>query len=239
MKPALVAGLDGCRSGWICLLKTPGSAAIEARHLQQVSELLAWQPQLQCALIDMPIGLASNGRRGCDVAARQCLGARGASAFSAPIRSMLEATDYADACARGRASEYGKALSKQAWNIIPKIREVDRFLRADEPRKDWLREVHPELSFQAMNGGVAMRHAKRRAEGRAERHQRLQEYFGTAVNAAAQTLGQLKGAKFAADDLLDAFAALWTAERVFNGEADGLPDAPETDDCGLPMQIWA
>jgi predicted RNase H-like nuclease len=38
------------------------------------------------------------------------------------------------------------------------------------------------------------------------------------------------------DDLLDAFAALWTAERIHDGVAQTLGDA-HADRTGLPMRI--
>lgn len=41
------------------------------------------------------------------------------------------------------------------------------------------------------------------------------------------------------DDLLDAFAALWTAERIYQGKATELPDNPPTDAFGLKMAIVA
>ncbi|MFL5635521.1 MAG: DUF429 domain-containing protein, partial [Gemmatimonadaceae bacterium] len=42
------------------------------------------------------------------------------------------------------------------------------------------------------------------------------------------------------DDILDAFAALWTAERVARGAAITLPHAdPPMDSVGLPMRMLA
>ena len=38
-------------------------------------------------------------------------------------------------------------------------------------------------------------------------------------------------------DILDAFAALWTAERIAAGRARTLPEQPPMDDTGLPMRI--
>jgi predicted RNase H-like nuclease len=39
------------------------------------------------------------------------------------------------------------------------------------------------------------------------------------------------------DDLLDAFAALWTAERISNGTARTVPAAPLEDRFGLRMEM--
>ena len=42
------------------------------------------------------------------------------------------------------------------------------------------------------------------------------------------------------DDILDAFAALWTAEHVVRGTAETLPHAePPVDGAGLPMRMLA
>jgi hypothetical protein len=41
------------------------------------------------------------------------------------------------------------------------------------------------------------------------------------------------------DDILDAFAALWTAERIAPGEAVTLPEVPPRDRHGLPMEMVA
>jgi predicted RNase H-like nuclease len=40
------------------------------------------------------------------------------------------------------------------------------------------------------------------------------------------------------DDIYDAFAALWTAERIHAGTAEVIPDVPEIDSFGLEMRMW-
>jgi predicted RNase H-like nuclease len=40
------------------------------------------------------------------------------------------------------------------------------------------------------------------------------------------------------DDLYDAFAALWTTERMARGEAVRIPREPPVDAMGLSMEIW-
>lgn len=39
------------------------------------------------------------------------------------------------------------------------------------------------------------------------------------------------------DDIADAFAGLWTAERIVAGAAKTLPFEPSVDSCGLPMRM--
>ena len=42
----------------------------------------------------------------------------------------------------------------------------------------------------------------------------------------------------ATDDVLDALAALWSAERIAGGRARSLPAQVEPDTTGLPAAIW-
>lgn len=39
------------------------------------------------------------------------------------------------------------------------------------------------------------------------------------------------------DDIFDAFAALWTAERISRGESGSLPEEPVSDSASLPMRM--
>jgi predicted RNase H-like nuclease len=185
--------------------------------------------------IDMPIGLSSDGRRSCEQAARRFISPRGSTVFPTPIRACLDAVDYAQACAISRRT-IGKAISKQAWHILPKIREVDSALarlRANGARGtlDRVVESHPECSFAAMNGGGVLRDSKHTASGLAARTALIEREFGMTIPA------RLPGAR--RDDILDAYAMLWTAERVAGDGHIALhgPGGPETDDAGITMQI--
>jgi predicted RNase H-like nuclease len=186
--------------------------------------------------LDIPIGLPPSGPRACDLDARRLLGpGRGSSVFPAPIRPILAATSYAEGSEARRAAE-GKRLSIQAWGIVPKVREVDAFLRADSSARERVHEVHPEVCFYFMAGGRPMSFGKKKPDGRAERTALLRKHFGTAVDSA---LAGLRQSGCAADDLLDAFAALWTARRIRAGTAVTLPATPPMDAHGLRMEILA
>jgi len=277
MRMAVVAGIDGCRGGWLCLTKDLATGMVEARILTLIDELLDLDPRPAVAMIDIPIGMPEAGPRACDREARARLGGpRRSSVFPAPIRPMLAAATYEVACRIGAAAD-GRKLSRQAWGIVPKIREVDGFVRAVPGRLGWLREVHPEVSFCVWNGGRAMAHGKKSAAGRAEREKllgrrwlavdkainatgprrRLREpkrgsqvtigptqrlitsATGCHGHAASAARRSLTRGRYAADDLLDAFAALWTAERVAAGREIVFPADPPVDACGLPMEIVA
>jgi predicted RNase H-like nuclease len=182
------------------------------------------------AAIDIPIGLAAAGPRACDQEARRLLGPRRNSVFPAPVRAVLAADTYAEACAISRAV-CGKGLSKQLYNIVDKIREVDA---VQSPRlQAQLFESSPELSFTLMAGGAPMRHTKRTLEGRAERVATLRQAFGLDVTPLVEP----PPAGAARDDVLDAIALAWTARRYLAGSCLRL--GSELDAAGLRMEVVA
>ncbi len=81
-----------------------------------------------------------------------------------------------------------------------------------------------------------MEHSKKRKAGRDERRELLEPDFGPSVEAAVAAYSELKCTE---DDILDAFAALWTAERIESGKAQALPCSPLEDPFGLRMEIVA
>ena len=116
-----------------------------------------------CAAIDIPIGLADREPRSCDVAARRLLGPRRSSIFPAPVRAVLEAASYAEACMLSRRAS-GRGISKQLYNILEKIRTVDAL---QSPRlQEQLFEMGPELSFADADRPA---HAGQQADGRGAR----------------------------------------------------------------------
>ena len=234
--PLRAAAADGCRAGWIGLSRVadgPVSALLCATAPELVSQLEALAPRPGVLLIDMPIGLPQQGGRGCDQAARERLGARRSSIFPAPIRPVLAAGSWEEACAIREQLE-GKRMSKQSWNITAKVREVDALLQARPGLRGWLREVHPELSFSTL-GGAPLAHPKKTASGKQLRQDLVAATFGAGAYEAVRA--QFRRTAVADDDILDAFAALWSAERLLNGQAAVLPLTPEHDATGLAMKI--
>lgn len=94
-----VAGVDGCRSGWVAF-KVELPSLVTSVELVDLPLILRNKPtDLACLGIDIPIGLL-NGSRACDRAARKLLGQpRGTSVFAAPCRAALAAKNHADASA--------------------------------------------------------------------------------------------------------------------------------------------
>ncbi len=233
-----VAAADGCRGGWIGLCRS-GSGEVQAQLCSSAAELVVAMRQrpdpAQVLLIDMPIGLPEQGQRRCDREARQRLGVRRNSIFPAPIRPVLAASSWSEACTIREGIE-GKRLSQQSWNITAKVREVDQLLAEQPQLRGWLREVHPELSFSVL-AGAPLDAPKRTAAGKAQRQQLVAAVFGAEAFAAVRQ--QWRRSLVADDDILDAFAALWSAERLLAGTATVLPEpsARECDGLGLAMEI--
>jgi len=226
-----VAGVDGCRGGW--LVVTTGLDPTSPVAVSAVATLAPVVERVRAGALaavglDMPIGLAAAGRRAADREARSLLGARRSSLFPTPPAAVLDAIDYADALERSRAAS-GVGLSKQAFYLLPKMREVAAAVTPDlQPA---ISEAHPETSFSVMGDGPCV-HPKRTNAGVDERVARLAPHF-PAVAAAIEA----RPAGAAIDDVLDAFAAAWTARRIATGEALWLGDRTARDPRGLRLTI--
>jgi predicted RNase H-like nuclease len=153
--------------------------------------------------------------------------------FPAPIRPVLAARSWEEACAI-RSRVEGKRMSKQAWGIVDRIRAVDGELRARACLRQRVREVHPEVAFQGWNG-APLPSGKRSPPGREQRRRLVDRYFGPAAYEAVRARFLVRDV--AHDDILDAFATLWSAERILRGTSRSLPERPPIDRCGLRMEI--
>ncbi len=96
--------------------------------------------------------------------------------------------------------------------------------------------MHPELSLRCWNSHRSLAYRKKSEQGFAERESLVRAHFGKAYQRLSNAL---PGRRFGRDDLMDAFAALWTAERVISGNALTLPANPPVDEFGLRMEILA
>jgi predicted RNase H-like nuclease len=218
-----IAGIDGCKAGWLAVMRN--GTQLETRICHSDAEMLALFAECAIVAIDIPIGLTESGPRLCDEQARKRLGPRASSVFPAPIRALLDARDYADASETSRRLQ-NKGISKQMWMIVPKIGEIDHLLQTRPVLRHRVFEVHPEVSFGAWNGGP-LAHSKHTEEGLDARRRLAREHFGEIPPVP-------RGAK--EDDLLDALAALWTAERIEANQHTELGDG-RIDATGLPMRI--
>jgi predicted RNase H-like nuclease len=230
---AFVAGVDGCRAGWVVALHDLRRRSLDVRVVPTFPEVLTLYEMPVVIAVDMPIGLldvAVPGGRECDQQARALLGSpRSSSVFTPPVRAALTATTHASACAASRASSpAGIGITLQAFGILGKLKDVDDVMTPDLQARVF--EVHPELSFLAMAGGPA-KHGKKTHPGRAERLALLASAGFPSVPT------RVAGA--APDDVLDAVACCWSARRIHQHAAVRLPaTATPTDARGLDMAIW-
>ena len=235
-----VAGVDGCRGGWLVVLAAVAAGSgrlggMTSRLCTTFAEVLALPERPQSIAVDMPIGLldrALPGGRRCDREARSMLGRpRASSVFSPPARMALAARSYREVAALN-----GIGMSKEAFNIVPKIREVDALM--DAGLQDTLVEAHPELAFASL-AGHPMRHSKRVPAGRRERLSLLRRVLGKACIDPVHARVAHGLSRVSLDDVLDACVLAVVADRRRRGLARRLPEGePPRDAKGLRMEIW-
>lgn len=231
---ACVAGVDGCCAGWACVQINLCDGAASGFILERFDEVLKLNAAM--TIVDMPIGLAEAGQRHCETMARRKLTpGRTSSVFTSPRRPMLNFATYAEANAWGKAQQQRGGLSKQAWMIAPKIREIDDAIAPTDQAR--LGEGHPEVAFARLNGGPCT-HAKRKPEGQRERLVLLQRAGISNADDIYQALRAEQGAKaIARDDVYDACVMALTAKARIDGIAWRLSDDAR-DARGLVMEIW-
>ena len=228
-------GVDACRAGLVVAagdVDTKGHpGAVTISVVPDFSAVLALGPDR--VAVDIPIGLEeerAEGGRACDVAARRLLGyGRGASVVPAPPRSALVLDGLDDPARRAVASV------QQSFTLLPRIAEVDAAMTPglqdpDEPGP-LVMEVHPEVVFNDLNGGLPMPASRHAAEGLVRRRMLLEDALGRPLPVMIP-----RGA--AQDDVLDALACLWVAAAP-RAALSALPNENvPRDGRGLAMQIW-
>ena len=191
-------------------------------------------------LIDIPIGLPSNGPRACDIDAKKTLGGRGSSVFYTPVRDAVYQQNLAAAKQTNEAAGY--SIQNQAWAIVPRVREVDEFIDMNPGVRDRLAETHPELCFYSLNGYEAVP-PKTSDEGIERRRTLLADEDPRAMAIYEESRESYLQPDYAPlvsgeDDILDAMVAALTARRP-EAELSRLPTdtEPPRDARGLPMQM--
>lgn len=255
-----VAGVDGATGGWVMAVTgARHGTPVEFSLFESFAEL--WTEARRLGLvavgIDMPIGLPSSAKRRADIDARELLGPRRSSLFWSPPIAALDAAEY-DQANRASRDHLGMGLAKQAYNLLPKIREVRSALQPSDFGSDAVplaAEVHPELSFAVMAGSpgqaeahhrdgesmpfaAPLQHPKRFQAGIAERLALLAARFEEIL---ASALTPLVGPPHAAlDDVLDAAAAAWTGRRIAAAQAahlGAIDGKIDLDSAGYPLTI--
>jgi predicted RNase H-like nuclease len=242
------AGVDGCKGGWIAVWR-PSAGELRSEVFHALAHLEAALLPDAIIAIDIPIGLPDRIEgtgRPAEQAVRKKLPGKASSVFSVPSRSAikigrqsLEIHPYSKAYdltkSEARATSFpAKALSRQAFGILPKIAETDDLLRRNLPLANRIFESHPEMAFCALNAMKPMLFSKTRHEGANERRRVLAK---SGLSEDALHAPPPRGAKI--DDFLDACAMLLVAERIKDGTAISYPNPPSKDAYGLPIAIWA
>jgi predicted RNase H-like nuclease len=231
-------GVDGCPWGWVLALAHNNRAGRLSHteltvvrkedggfaSLVSACEAL---PNYPTVAVDVPIGLPDiGGLRACDREARAALGTRWACVFHVPDRGLFglsfgEAKDLVlkRRGPTGTRREHPK-MSHQTIEILPKIEEVDRVMRADLSRQDWVAEVHPEVCFLTLAQKLRIAlppHGlpnKKTRDGRAARLALLRAVFRDVDEQVTQV--KWRRDDVGLDDMYDAYVALWTARRYAN-----------------------
>jgi predicted RNase H-like nuclease len=205
-----VAGVDGTKGGWIAIVLDDGRFGGD--YFLPIDTDFASLRDAHVIAVDVPIGF---GPRKADAAARHFLRGASSTVFNTPSREQVEAPFGP-----------GLGLSAQSHALGARILHVTEVARSDSR----VREVHPEVSFRAMNDGQPVGNRKKSAGGALKRIELLQRY-------GIELVDLIETAPAPLDDVLDAAAAAWSARRILSGEAKTLPDPPEEID-GYPIAIW-
>ena len=207
-------GIDGTRNGWITAEYTGETWKIE--FYEKLSEI-----QFEEALIDIPIGLPKDSTRKCDKEARDFLAPeRHYSIFNCPVRDAVYANSYAEACDINE-EKTGKRISKQAWNIVPKIKEAYK-----EAQKRNLKESHPEVFFKSLDKDSFIE-SKSSEKGLRDRKEVLKRFGDISM------IDDFEGKDVSEDDIIDAMVLSLGSEF----ELENIPKDPDKDSEGLEMSI--
>lgn len=223
-----LAGIDGRRGGWIMALGSPTGPLQDVMLFETLAALI---DKADLIAIDMPLGLRQGPPRRADAEARALLGPRHSCVFSVPHRDVLSFAEYREANQWSKTTGFG-GVSKQAWNIVPKMREAAQAAAAFE--HVMFIESHPEVAFKRLAPNDALA-PKAKITGHV---QRLELLKGQGIDPTPY-FGAWLRKHVALDDILDACVLLLTARNKANGNARHVPELDEIDTAtGRPMRIW-
>jgi predicted RNase H-like nuclease len=97
-------------------------------------------------------------------------------------------------------------------------------------------EIRPKVCFWSLNGKRSMEHPKKSAAGRHERLHLLTRWEPEAAALLVRVQAQHRRSQVQSDDVLDALAAYVTITAP-SESLRHLPELPEWDAAGLPMQM--
>ena len=233
-----IVGIDGCKYGWIAIKIDEDTQFSITKHSDFMS-IFKEYPSAEKYLVDMVIGLADeNHPREVEILARQKLKPnRGSTVFTPPCRAAVYEKSYDDAKEKNKAI-LGKSFSIQAWNIVPKMKEVDKFILENKDYKNRIFEAHPEVCFASLNNQIPMIFKKKEKVGIEERINLLQNIFPKSKEIFE--LGNLHFLKkeVKSDDIADALGLAVTGYLGMKNGFDFLISKEKKQDIyGLEMNM--
>jgi len=227
-----IAGIDGSKGGWVCVSGYENNyKELKFEKLKEFNDIKS--KNFNLVLVDIPIGLdidLKKGGRIVDKLARKELLTNKSSIFNAPSRLVLEAKNYEEANKINKNK--GMGLSKQSWNLVKKIKEVDEFIK--NSNKTIIFESHPEIIFQVMKKDKVST-KKKNDEGIIERRNLLEKNGFNKVFLEKNLLA--KDSFYKKDDFIDACSLFWSANRVITKTEVKIPNDIFLDSEGIIMQI--
>ena len=227
-----IAGIDGSKGGWVCVSGYENNyKELKFEKLKEFNDIKS--KNFNLVLVDIPIGLdidLKKGGRIVDKLARKELLTNKSSIFNAPSRLVLEAKNYEEANKINKNK--GMGLSKQSWNLVKKIKEVDEFIK--NSNKTIVFESHPEIIFQVMKKDKVST-KKKNDEGIIERRNLLEKNGFNKVFLEKNLLA--KDSFYKKDDFIDACSLFWSANRVITKTEVKIPNDIFLDSEGIIMQI--
>lgn len=200
-------GVDACRSGWCVVVGDSIPNVILVPHLMKARDLFEGSDLI---LIDMPMGLPDQYHpRTVEAKARKLLPQKSSSIFGVPSRGAVYASSYREAKSIN-LKEIGKSISIQSWNIVPKIKELDQFLKNCHVP---IYEAHPELCFHFLQKENHSIPSKKSLEGVQMRKDILKQWSPELVQVYHKAIANYKRVEVAKDDILDAMI-LWTTAQL-------------------------
>ncbi len=233
-----IVGIDGCKYGWIAIRITEDAQFNISKH-SNITSIFKDYPNAEKYLIDMVIGLADkNHPRDIEGLARQKLKPnRVSSVFTPPCRDAVYENSYELAKEKNKAI-LGKAFSIQAWNIVPKIRELDEFILKNVDLKNKIFEAHPEVCFASLNDKTPMIFKKKEKEGIEERLNLLQSLFSKSREIFEQGNTQFLKKDVKSDDIIDALGLAITGHLGIKDGFDFISQKEKKQDIyGLEMNM--
>lgn len=227
-----IAGIDGSKGGWVCVSGYENNYnELQFEKFEKFNDIKL--KNFKLILVDIPIGLDTDLKKGgriVDNLARKKLLTNKSSVFNAPSRLVLSAGNYEEANKINKTK--GMGLSKQSWNLVKKIKEVDDYIKNSE--ETIIFESHPEIIFQTMKEDKITT-KKKNIEGIIERRNLL-EKKGLNKAFIKENL-EARDSFYKKDDFIDACSLFWSASRVALNKEIRIPDKIFTDADGIIMQI--